>query len=93
MDDVVRLGGERRRPGWSRLAVATAALGLAAAGILSHLPSRDHAHTRPPASSHAVSSDRGGRGGPVQLAGLGGRAARLLNHSAGGHARSPTIGG
>jgi hypothetical protein len=84
MDDV-SLGGAGGRGRWARRAAAAAALGLAAAGVVSQLhTAKDH---RPRVTQHAP--DAGARhGGPVQLAGLGPGAARRLNHSA---AHSTTI--
>ena len=83
MDDVVSLGGAGRRRRWTRLAVAAAALGLAAAGVVSHLHTAEHHRAR--ATQHALDA-HARHGGPVQLAGLGSAAARELNH-----ATSPTI--
>jgi hypothetical protein len=83
MNDIVSLGGTGRRRPWTRLAVAAAALGLAAAGVVSHLHATDDHRAR--VTQHAMDT-HARHGGPVQLAGLGSAAARELNH-----AFSPTI--
>jgi hypothetical protein len=71
MDDVIRLG-TGRGPGRriSRL-IATAAIAVLAAAMVLHLP--DDRHSPSHRATIKVS------GGPVQLAGLGSGAARLLN--------------
>jgi hypothetical protein len=92
VDDIVSLGGQRGRR-WPRLTVAAAGAGLVAAGVLGHLPASNHVHTGPAAVRRGPDHNTSVRGGPVQLAGLGGGAARLLNHSPGSNKLSPTIGG
>ncbi len=93
MDDVVSLGrGPRRRRGL-RWAAAAAALALAAMGILGHRPASAHRPAGPSLTRHAPAGQAWPRGGPVQLAGLGSDAARLLNQSRAGRPGSPTIGG
>ena len=76
MDDVLSHGMDREPRRWpGRLALVAVIVGLAVALVL-HIPhSGQHSPTRqgsPPAA------------GPVQLAGLGSRAADLLNHHGAG---------
>src|SRR5215470_15293463 len=88
-DDIISMGDSGRRSRWRlRVAVAGAAAALLGVGIVhnlpaAHRPSRSHVVAPYFASRHAATAlEASGHltAGPVQLAGLGARAARLLDH-------------
>ncbi len=75
MDDLLNQGDDRQPSPWPPrlLVIAIVVLGLVA--IVRHLPPRQVAQPRRPAATASA--------GPVQLAGLGSRAAGLLDHADG----------
>ena len=73
MDDVLRLGGERESGKWPRRLAATVVVAVLAAGVVRDLRQDSAAAAHHPATTFTA--------GPVQLAGLGSSAARLLNET------------
>lgn len=73
MDDVLSQGADREPGRWPRRVAAIVAVVVLATGVARNLPHGSDATARHPVT--AVTA------GPVQLAGLGSSAARLLNGS------------
>jgi hypothetical protein len=75
MGDVQFQGEDREPSPWPPRLLVIAILVLLAFAVVRHLPTQRAAHPHSPAATVSA--------GPVQLAGLGSRAAGLLNYAAG----------
>ena len=77
MDDVLSLGGDREPAKWARRVTMVVTAAVLAVAVARSLPQ----HSRTVAHHSATAATAG----PVQLAGLGSGAARLLDESARAH--------